>query len=135
MPPLQTQQPSTLIRQWKLAQQLATHIWKRLKKEFIPTLLPRQQWTKKTPPIKIGNIAWIPQDMTPRGLWPIGRITGNKPTADDQTRVYTDKIKDKIVSMPDIRQAFVSRDYGSQPANEDSRQQEPHPKAALLRQP
>ena len=29
MPPLQTQQPSTLSRQWKFAQQLATHIWKR----------------------------------------------------------------------------------------------------------
>ena len=43
MPPLQTQQPSTLSRQWKFAQQLATHIWKRLMKEFIPTLLPRQR--------------------------------------------------------------------------------------------
>ena len=40
MPPLQTQQPSTLSRQWKLAEQLATHIWKHLINEFIPTLLP-----------------------------------------------------------------------------------------------
>ena len=64
MPPLQTQQPSTLSRQWKFAQQLATHIWKRLRKEFIPTLLPRQRWTKKTPPIKIGEIVWILQDMS-----------------------------------------------------------------------
>ena len=32
MPPLQTQQPSTLSRQWKFPQQLATHIWKRLMK-------------------------------------------------------------------------------------------------------
>ena len=75
MPPLKTQQPSTLSRQWKFAQQLATHIWKRLMKQFIPTLLPRQQWTKKTPPIKIGEIVWILQDMTPRGLWSVGRIT------------------------------------------------------------
>ena len=87
MPPLQTQQPSTLSRQWKFTQQLATHIWKRLMKEFIPTLLPRQRWTKKTLPIKIGEIVWTLQDMTPRGLWPIGRITGNKPTNDDQIRV------------------------------------------------
>ena len=135
MPPLQTQQPSTLGRQWKFAQQLSTHIWKRLMKEFIPALLPRQQWTKKTPPVKIGEIVWILQDMTLRGLWPIGRITGNKPTDDDQTRVYTIKVSDKIVSIPAIRLAPVSPDYCNQPANEDSRQREPHSKAALRRQP
>ncbi|XP_063720246.1 uncharacterized protein LOC134846785 [Symsagittifera roscoffensis] len=111
MPPLQTQQPSTLSRQWKFAQQLATHIWKRLMKEFLPTLLPRQRWTKKTPPIKIGKIVWILQDMTPRGLWPIGRITRNKPTDDDQIRVYFVKIRDKIASIPAIRLAPVSPDY------------------------
>ena len=122
MPPLHTQQPSTLSRQWKFAQQLATHIWKRLMKEFSPTLLPRQRWTKKTPLIKIGKIVWILQDMTPRGLWPIGRITGNKPTDDDQIRVYFVKIRDKIASIPAIRLASVSPDHCNQPANEDSRQ-------------
>ena len=122
MPTLQTQQPSTLSRQWKFAQQLATHIWKRLMKEFIPTLLPRQRWTKKTPPIKIGEIVWILQDMTPRVLWPIGRITGNKPTDDDEIRVYFVKIRDKIASIPAIRLAPVSPDYCNQPANKDSRQ-------------
>ena len=91
-------------------------------KEFIPTLLPRQRWTKKTPPIKIGENVWILQDMTPRRLWPIGRITGNKPTDDDQIRVYFVKIRDKIASIPAIRQAPVSPDYCNQPAKEDSRQ-------------
>ena len=45
------QQPSTLSRQWLFAQQLATHFWKSLMKDFISTILPRQRWTKKTPPI------------------------------------------------------------------------------------
>ena len=83
-------------------------------KEFIPTLMPRQRWKKKTSPIKIGKTIWILQDMTPRGLWTIGRITGNKPTDDDQTRVYTVKTKDKSVSIPAIRLAPVSRDYCNQ---------------------
>ena len=73
--------------------------------------------------------------MTPRGIWPIGRITENKPTDDGQTRVYKVKIRDKIVSIPAIRLAPVSPVYCNQPANEDSRQREPHPKAALRRQP
>ena len=91
-------------------------------KEFIPTLLPRQRWTKKTPPIKIGKIVWILHAMTPRGIWPIGRITGNKPADGDQIRVYFVKVRDKIVSIPAIRLAPVSPDYCNQPANEDSRQ-------------
>ena len=57
-----------------------------------------------------------------RGLWPIGRITGNKPTDDDQIRVYFVKIRDKIASIPAIRLAPSSPDYCNQPANEDSRQ-------------
>ena len=73
MPPLQTQQPSILSRQWLFAQQLATHIWKRLMKDFISTLLPRQRWTKKTPHNELKEIVWILQDMMPRRLWPIGR--------------------------------------------------------------
>ena len=32
----------------------------------------------------------------------IGRITGNNPTDDDQTRVYSVKIRDKLVSIPAI---------------------------------
>ena len=107
MSPIQTQQPSTLSRQWKFAQHLATHIWKRLMKECIPTLLPRQRWTKKTPPIKIGEIVWILQDMTPRGLWPIERITGNKPTDDDQIRVYFVTIREKIASIPALFSLFI----------------------------
>ena len=90
---------------------------------------------KKTPPIKSGEIVWILQDMKPRGLWPIGRITGNKPTDDDQTRIYTVKVRDKIVSIPAIRLAIVSPDYCNQPTNEDSQKGEPHPKSALRPQP
>ena len=52
----------------------------------------------------------------------IGRITGNKPIDDNQTLVYTVRVKDKIVSIPVIRLAPVSRDYCNQPGNEDSRQ-------------
>ena len=32
---------------------------------------------KEDAPIKIGEVVWFLQDMTPRGLWPIGRITEN----------------------------------------------------------
>ena len=85
--------------------------------------------------IKIGEVVWILQDLTPWGLWPIGRITRNKPTDYDQICVYFVKIGDKIVSTLAIRLAPRCPDYCNQAANEDSRQWEPHPKAALRRQP
>ena len=50
---VQLQQHLTLSRQWKFAQHLSTQTWKRLIEEFIPTLLARKRWTKKTLAIEI----------------------------------------------------------------------------------
>ena len=69
----------------------------------------------------IGKIVWIFQDTMPRGRWPIGRITGDKSTDGDQTRVYTVKTRDKPVLEPAIRLAPVSLDFCNEPANEISR--------------
>ena len=38
---------TSLTPQWKFAQ-LAGHVWKRLQKEYYPTLLPKNKWTAKT---------------------------------------------------------------------------------------
>ena len=57
--------PST--RQWKIAQQLADHVWKRLQKEYNPTLLLRKKWTAKTVDLKPGTLVWVLTEFTPRG--------------------------------------------------------------------
>ena len=123
--PLLPLEPFLPERQWKFAQQLTNHIWKRLMKEFLPTLLPRQQWTKKTARIDNGQPVWILEDMTPRGLWPIGKIIKAMPSPDDQTRIYQVKTRRGLETIPAIRIAPIipmDSEHSGSPAGEDRRQ-------------
>ena len=83
-----------LTRQWKFAQQLADHVWKRLQKEYYPTLLPRKKWTAKTMDLKPGTPVWILKEFTPRGLWPLGRVI--KALSRDSTQFKRDLIKTQL---------------------------------------
>ena len=79
----------------------------RLVKEFLPTLLPRQKWLKRTPPLKIGQTVWILKDLTPRGLWPIGRISSIDDNETQQPRQYEVKTRTGIFKIPAIRLAPI----------------------------
>ena len=88
MPPRTNSKPLTLMKQWKFAQQLSDHVWNHLLKEFIPTLLPRQKWASKTPPISNGQPVWILEDLPLRGLWPLSRLESPILSADKVIRQY-----------------------------------------------
>ena len=83
-----------LTRQWKFAQQLADHVWKRLQKEYYPTLLPRKKWTAKTIDLKPGTLVWILKQFTPRGLWPLGRVI--KALSHDSTQFKRYLVKTRL---------------------------------------
>ena len=76
---------------WKEVQKVSNHFWKRFLKEYLPTLDRRQKWNKATPPLKVNDIVWLLQDFTPRGIWPLGKITATHPGKDGVTRVCTVK--------------------------------------------
>ena len=76
---------------WKEVQKVSNHFWKRFLKEYLPTLDRRQKWNKATSPLKVEDIVWLLQDFTPRGRWPVGKITATHPGKDGVTRVCTVK--------------------------------------------
>ena len=88
------------------AQQIAHHVWKRLIKEYLPTLLPRQKWLKRTAPVLVGQTVWILKDFTPRGLWPIGRISAIDNDT-QQPRQNEVKTKTGTFTIPAIRLALI----------------------------
>ena len=45
--------------------------------------------------------------MTPRGLWPIGKIIKAMPSPDDQTRIYQVKTRRGLETIPAIRIAPI----------------------------
>ena len=79
------------FKSWKEIQKVTNHIWKRLPKEYLPTLHPRGKWSTAQPQLRVGDLAWILRDFTPRGIWPLGRITATHPGRDGVVRVCTVK--------------------------------------------
>ena len=80
------QQPAS-FKNWKYVQQLMNHVWRRLIKEYLPTLLKRRKWTDNNqPPLKIGDV-WVLKDLAPRGIWPLRRVVKTSPGRDGEIRV------------------------------------------------
>ena len=76
---------------WKEVQIVSNRFWRRLLKEYVRTLDPRQKWNKATPSLEVNDIVWLLQDFTPRGIWPLGKITATNPGKDGVTRVCSVK--------------------------------------------
>ena len=61
------QQPSTRgIQQLDQRSLDDDHLWKRLKKEYLPSLMKRPKWNEMQPPMKVAHILWLLKDITPR---------------------------------------------------------------------
>ena len=39
------------------------------------------------PLLKVGDVVWVLKDLTPRGIWPIGRVVETSPGQDCEVRV------------------------------------------------
>ena len=44
-------------------------------KEYLPTLRPQTKWHSTKDPIMKGQVVWILENNSPRGLWPLGLVT------------------------------------------------------------
>ena len=60
---------------WTQVKQRLQQIWKRLLQEYVPTLNQRRKWTSKEAALEVGDVVWLLEEWTPRGIWPLGRVT------------------------------------------------------------
>ena len=91
--PLRGLPPSTVTssdaigkRKWKYACSLADHLWRRWKKEYLPTLLPREKWTKRRPDPSTNEVVLIVDEDLPRGQWRLGKVIKTYPGRDGIVR-------------------------------------------------
>ena len=76
------------MKSWKNFQQFLNHIWRRLVREYLPTLIKRPKWTENAGnSLKVNDVVWILKDFTPRGIWPLGRVEEVFPGRDGNNRV------------------------------------------------
>ena len=73
-------------KRWKHVQLLAERFWKRWISEYLPNLQRRQRWVEGKRNLSVGDLVLVRDDNTPRGQWPLGRISKTFPGSDGLVR-------------------------------------------------
>jgi len=73
-------------KRWRHAQVLSDHFWRRWQSEYLPSLMERKKWLLETRDLQVGDIVLIADEASPRGFWPLARVTEVFPSADGRVR-------------------------------------------------
>ena len=87
-------------RRWRQVQYLADVFWRRWTQEYLPSLQQRQKWFKPRRNFSVGDVVLIIDSLTPRNLWPLGRITATFPGKDGLVRSVQIKTKSSSFCRP-----------------------------------
>ncbi|XP_037302804.1 uncharacterized protein LOC119193309 [Manduca sexta] len=72
-------------RAWRAAQALADNFWRRWIAEYLPTLVPRGESTRRVRPLRVNDVVAIADQQLPRNVWPLGIV---QRTFEDPTEPY-----------------------------------------------
>ena len=64
-----------ISKAWRTSQQIAAHFWNPFLQEYLPGQQIRSKWNKSSKNLKVDDLIWIIEDFTPRGFWPVARVT------------------------------------------------------------
>ncbi|XP_057379661.1 uncharacterized protein LOC130701900 [Daphnia carinata] len=62
-------------KRWRISQAIEDQFWRRWMREIVPGLTERKKWYETQNNLEVGDIVIIIDAATPRGSWPLGRIT------------------------------------------------------------
>ena len=71
---------------WRKVQDIISRVWRRFK-ECVPALNSRPKWTSEYRDLKVDDVFLVIQHDSPRGRWPLGRVTEVYHGRDGHTRV------------------------------------------------
>ena len=74
-------------QRWRKVQDIISQVWRRWLKECVPALNSRAKWTSENRDLKVDDVVLVIQPDSPRGRWPLGRVTGVYPGRDGHIRV------------------------------------------------
>ena len=85
-------------RWWRRAQHIADVFWKQWVREYLPQLQQRTKWKAKERNLKPGDVVMLADMDSPRGAWPLARVTEAEPGRDGLVRTVTVKARGKLVT-------------------------------------
>ena len=105
----ETKDPLSKAKSWKNVQNVMNNFWDRFLKEYLPTLHQCSKWNQDQHPLQVGDIVWVLNYLTPRGIWPLGRIVSLHPGPDGKTRVCSVRTAYVTIEQPAVS---LSRVFG-----------------------
>lgn len=94
-------------KQWRVAQSLADHFWRRWTREILPDLTRRTKWFLKTDPLKEGDVVVIVDDAADRNTWTRGRVVKTFPDKTGQVRFADVQTTSGIYRRPTVKLAIL----------------------------
>lgn len=73
-------------RRWRQVQFLTDVFWSRFRKEYLPLLMSRQKWIRKTRSLCVGDLVLVVDQLLPRNMWSIGRVISVNPDLEGNVR-------------------------------------------------
>ena len=92
---------------WTQVKQRLQQIWKRLLAEYVPSLNKRQKWTSCEAALEVDDVVWLLEEFTPRGIWPLGRVTRTFTGPDNIARSCEVKIALGKINRPAVKLMHV----------------------------
>ena len=74
-------------KRWLLISQVTQHFWARWSNEYLTSLQSRMKWRQPQPPVTVGELVLVRNELTPPAKWPIARISAIHPGRNGFTRV------------------------------------------------
>jgi hypothetical protein len=62
-------------KHWEAMQVMSTHFWRRWLQEYLPTITDRRKWLFDKKNLAVDDVVLVVTPNSPRGHWPIGRVT------------------------------------------------------------
>ena len=88
------------VKRWRQVQYLAEQFWSRWRREYLPTLQPRQKWLGKSKDVQRGDVVLIVDAEVPRGKWRLGRIVETFPSGDGLVRKVQVRTGGTLLTRP-----------------------------------
>ena len=104
-------------QRWRFVQDLVGRFWRRWTKEYLPSLQSRGKWLTEKRDLVIDDVVLVSDPKSPRGMWPLGRITQTFPGPDGHVRTVEILSRGKRYIRPITKLALiVARDETKQDA-------------------
>ena len=99
-----------LRKGWKTVQTILAELWKRWLKSYLHNLQLRDKWHRERSNLKVGDLVLLQDNLSPRGMWPLGIVEEVFPGTDGLVRSVKVRTNAKIVVRPITKVILLETD-------------------------